>query len=332
MSLSSLKVACGQFCSSSSLTANARIVVKLIHKAIDQKVQVLFLPEAADYISRDPKHSMKLANFTHRDFISIIQKELKTLHSKDPANNLYVSVGVHEPSDTESETVNELKKVQNNQIWINAKGEIVHRYQKLHLFDINITNGPILKESNSVEPGNKIVSPFPVFGENEAATGFNIGYAICYDIRFPELCLRLRKLGANVITYPSAFTTKTGEVHWQALGRARAIDSQCYVIMAAQCGEHNVYADLTEEEKLKLPAGDQNKKRISYGNSVIFDPWGKLISESKVYDEDLSADIDSEGDYYELCTADLDLEYVEQIRKNMPLMEHRRPEVFGYEV
>ncbi|CAK7891329.1 deaminated glutathione amidase [[Candida] anglica] len=325
----SLRVACGQLCSSSNLTNNARIIKKLIHKAIAQDVEVLFLPEASDYISRDAKHSMSLANSVHNEFVSIIQNELKALHSSDK-KGIYVSIGIHEPSNSKSNTSTDLKKVQNNQIWIDNKGEILHRYQKLHLFDINITNGPILKESNSVEPGNKILDPFVV--DDSKNKDFKVGYAICYDIRFPELCLRLRKLGANIITYPSAFTTKTGEVHWQTLGKARAIDSQCFVVMAAQCGEHDVYADLTEEQKSKENELNNGKKRISYGNSVIFDPWGKLLAECKTYSDDLSEDLDSEGDYYELCVADLDLDTVNKVRTDMPLLEHRRPDVFGYEI
>lgn len=325
----SLKVAIGQLCSTSSLSINARVVKKLIHKAIEAKAEVLFLPEATDYISRDANHSMALANSTPKEFISVIQAELQKIYNGSDKEGLFVAIGVHEPSQSKSEgSKTELKKVQNNQIWIDNKGEILHRYQKLHLFDINITNGPILKESNSVEPGKEVEPPFPV----TAGSKFNVGFAICYDIRFPELALRLRKLGANIITFPSAFTTKTGEVHWQALGRARAIDSQCFVVMAAQCGEHNVYADLSEEERLKLPETDQNKKRISYGNSIIFDPWGKILTQCKTYDDDLSGDIDSDGDYYEIAFADLDIDSLENVRKNMPLMDHRRPDVFGYEV
>lgn len=321
-----LRVACGQLCSSSSLHANARIVKKIIHRAIEQKASVLFLPEASDYISRDATHSMKLATKSHADFISAIQGELRSLYSRDAQGSIHVSIEVHEPSEASSAQSDSLNKVQNNQIWIDNQGNILHRYQKLHLFDINITNGPILKESNSVEPGQKVLAPFAV----EANSDFSVGYAICYDIRFPELCLRLRKLGANIITYPSAFTTKTGEVHWQLLGRARAVDSQCYVIMAAQCGEHNVCADL--QETPNLPQSDRNKKRISYGNSVIFDPWGDLVAECKSYKEDLSKDIDDEGDYFEVCVADLDLALVKKVRKDMPIIEHRRPEVFGYDV
>ncbi|CUM55500.1 uncharacterized protein AC631_03118 [Debaryomyces fabryi] len=308
-----VRVACGQLCSSSNLLSNANIVKKLIRKAVTAKAKVLFLPEATDYIAKDATQSMQLAQTSHESFISILQKELRDLYADNGAG-LYVAVGVHEPSSSIGVNAKEnLKKVLNNQLWIDNKGEILHRYQKLHLFDINIENGPILKESNSVEPGNSVLKPFPI--NSTSLSEFIIGFATCYDIRFPELGLRLRRLGANIITYPSAFTTKTGQAHWELLGRARAVDTQCYVVMAAQCGEHNTEGD---------------KKRISYGNSIIIDPWGNKISECRKYDDELS--LDADGDYYEMCVADLDIDIVKKTRRDMPLMTHRRPDVFGYEV
>lgn len=306
-----LRVACGQLCSSSNLQHNATVVKKLIMRAVQSRVEVLFLPEACDYIAKDAKESMLLALESHQSFIAAIQEELKNVCLKNK-HELYVAVGVHEPSHSISQS-EKLSRVQNNQLWISPQGKILQRYQKLHLFDINIENGPILKESNSVEPGHAVLNPFPVNEEN--LLKFKIGFGICYDIRFPELCLRLRKLGANIITYPSAFTTKTGVDHWQALGKARALDSQCFVIMAAQCGEHKT---------------DSNKKRVSYGNSVIFDPWGNVMAQCLKFDDDL--ELDNEGDYYEMCIADIDMLVAERVRRDMPLMEHRRPDVFGYDV
>lgn len=318
----SLKIAAGQMCSSSDLAQNARVIKKLLRKAVANNVKVLFLPEAADYLSRDATHSVQLANDTHKKFILEIQQEVKELYESasgdDADKGIFVAVGVHEPAEGE----NFGKKVQNNQLWISNTGEILHRYQKLHLFDISITNGPILKESNSVEPGKAILPPFPV--NNDDYSKFNVGLAICYDIRFPELSLRLRKLGAKIITYPSAFTTKTGEAHWLELGRARAIDSQCFVVMAAQCGEHNVYADADE-----IPS-EGKKKRESYGQSVIIGPWGEVLGKGPTYLE--RGPLDGDGDYLELVEAELDLDKLEKIRTDMPVFTHRRPEIFGYEV
>lgn len=320
---SSLKIAAGQMCSSSNLSQNARVIKKLLRKAVSANVKVLFLPEATDYISRDATHSVQLADSTHLKFVLAIQEEVKSIYESasgpDSDKGIFVAVGVHEPAKGE----NSGKKVQNNQLWISNNGEILHRYQKLHLFDISITNGPILKESNSVEPGSAILPPFPV-NENEYLK-FNVGLAICYDIRFPELSLRLRKLGANIITYPSAFTTKTGEAHWLELGRARAIDSQCYVVMAAQCGEHDVYADTDESPS------EGKKKRESYGQSVIIGPWGEILAKAPTYLE-RGPKVDEDGDYLDLVEAELDLKTLEKIRTDLPVFTHRRPKIFGYEV
>lgn len=134
------------------------------------------------------------------------------------------------------------------------------------------SNGPILKESNSVEPGNQVLPPF------DTPIG-RLGSAICYDIRFPELALRLRSLGAEVLVFPSAFTVRTGAAHWEILARARAIDTQCYVIMAALTGTH-----------------DKAGKRQSYGHSIIVDPWGTVLAQAP--------DVDTEP---RIITADIDL-------------------------
>ena len=102
--------------------------------------------------------------------------------------------------------------------------------------------------------------------------------------------------------------------------------------MAAQSGEHDVNADLELQNTSGSAAPVDRKKRVSYGNSVIFDPWGNLLAQAKKFDDDVSANIDGDGDYYELIVADLDLDALETIRKDMPLLEHRRPDVFGYEI
>lgn len=318
MAATKLTIAAGQMCSSSSLAANARVATKLIDQAVAKNVKVLFLPEAADYISRDAAHSVQLAGESKEKFISVLQNHVKKIHDAASGEaedkGIFVAVGVHEPAVGD----NAGKKVRNNQLWIDNRGEIVHTYQKLHLFDINIPNGPILKELNSVEPGQEIMKPFGV--NSGEFSDFSVGLAICYDIRFGELALRLRKLGANIITFPSAFTTRTGEAHWLELGKARAIDSQCYVVMAAQCGEHDVYADVEE-------SGEGKKVRVSYGQSVIIGPWGEIVAKGDTYLKRGAGE-----DYSELVVGEIDLEYVEKIRRDLPVFTHRRPEIFGYEV
>lgn len=313
--MSTVRIAVGLMCSGSCLRTNARVVNKAIERAVAANAKVLFLPEAADYISRNPEHSLQLAERTATDFLKPIQEKIRSYHSPEKHDEgIVVAIGVHEPASGEIRG----KKVQNNQLWISTSGEIVKRYQKIHLFDVNIPNGPILKESQAVEPGSKILDPFPMGGGS--LSEFKVGLAICYDIRFPEMASRLRDKGADVLTYPSAFTTKTGEAHWKALGKVRAIDSQCYVVMAAQCGEHDVVADLSLAEALAL---DYKKRRESYGQALIVGPWGEVIAEGSTYRD--RAAVDEDGDYYEVIVADISREHLDKIRRDMPVFEHRRP-------
>lgn len=194
-------------------------------------------------------------------------------------HGLPISVGIHEPGDDPS-----TKRIKNTLVWIDEHGEITSRYQKLHMFDLDIPGGPVLKESNTTEPGHEILAPF------DSPVG-KIGAMICFDLRFPEISLALKRQNANVLLYPSAFTIKTGIAHWSTLLRARAIECEAYVIAAAQVGQHN-------------------EKRASYGHSMIVDPWGKVVAE-------LGGEAKEEP---ELIFADIDLDLVKQTRMNMPLL------------
>ena len=213
--------------------------------------------------------------------------------------SLPINVGIHEPTSPPS------KRLANTCIWIDARGEIAHRYQKLHLFDIDLRpDGPLIKESNSTEPGKKIEHPYQLEGIEGMG---KIGTLICFDLRFPEPSLVLRRLGAEVLLYPSAFTVPTGKLHWETLLRARAIETQCWIIAAAQCGRHN-------------------RKRVSYGDSIVVDPNGKIVERlSKVEDADGEKEDAREP---ELLVVDIDLGKNEAVRKSIPVQELRRTDVY----
>ncbi|ODV87316.1 hypothetical protein CANARDRAFT_26726 [[Candida] arabinofermentans NRRL YB-2248] len=292
-------VAAGQLCSSSCLKENSIKAIKLILKASALNCKVLFLPEASDYLAKNAAHSKTIVKSVQdSEFLLPIQAKLKELHAQ--GKSLCVSVGIHEPSTTSDRTKNTL-------IWLNEEGVIEQRYQKVHLFDVDIKDGPILKESQSVEPGESVLKPF------STAIG-NVGFGICYDLRFPELALRLRTLGAEILTYPSAWTMKTGP-HFQILAQSTAIFTQCYVVMPAQKGKHKTQS----EEEIARDGLILNRE--SFGHSCIIDPSGTILSQC--------SDIDQEED---ICIADIDLGKMELMRKNMPLWSQRRPDVFGYTV
>ena len=159
------------------------------------------------------------------------------------------------------------------------------RYDKIHLFDVQVSDAVGgYQESRFFEPGDEVVVAKTPFG--------NIGLMVCYDLRFPELSLMLRSKGANILTAPAAFTYTTGKLHWQLLLQARAVDSQCYVLGAAQQGWH----------------GEQ---RQTWGHAGITDSRGQLLQM-----------IGTEG--HGLVTSAFDLDEQNTIRLSMPLMQHRR--------
>lgn len=159
------------------------------------------------------------------------------------------------------------------------------RYDKIHLFDVQVGDAVGgYQESKFFEPGDQVVVAKTPFG--------NIGLMVCYDLRFPELTLTLRQQGANILTAPAAFTYTTGQLHWQLLLQARAMDSQCYVLGAAQQGWH----------------GEQ---RQTWGHAGIADSRGRLLQS-----------IETEG--HGLITSEFDLETQNKLRLAMPLMQHRK--------
>ena len=232
---------------------------------------MVFLPEASDYIGSSPDETKSLCRSVHESaFAKGLQEDAKK-------HSIAIAVGVHEPSDDKDS-----KRLKNTSLWIDDQGQISQRYQKVHLFDLDVEDGPKMKESNIMEPGREILTPFPtVLGK--------VGCMICFDLRFPEIALSLKRQGADVLLYPSAFTPETGKVHWHTLLKARAIETQCFVIAAAQVGAHN-------------------EKRSSYGHSIAIGPWGEVIAELG----------EEKKDEPEVLIVEIDLERIKTVRKGMP--------------
>ncbi|KAF2131641.1 nitrilase [Dothidotthia symphoricarpi CBS 119687] len=275
--------AIGQTRSTASPARNLAQCQSLVKKASLAGASALFLPEACDYMAPDTATSLSLCQPVEKsEFVLGLQASAREY-------NIAINVGIHEPADG--------KKVKNTLLWIDEKGAITQRYQKLHLLEMDIKNGVTLKEENSVERGAKIVDPFPT------AVGI-LGLQICFDMRFSEPALALRARGAQILTYPSAFTVPTGKAgHWEILLRARAIETQSYVIAAGQVGAH-----------------DDEGKRESYGHSMIIDPWGKVIAKMD------GAESEGGNEEGEIAFAEIDIDYVEQIRQEITLK--RRTDVY----
>lgn len=175
----------------------------------------------------------------------------------------------------------------NTSVLVQPNGEATAVYRKLHLFDVEV-GGRRYRESDAAQPGDEIVVGF--------AHGQTIGMSICYDLRFPELYRRLALDGASIVAVPAAFTAATGRDHWEPLLRARAIENQCFVVAANQVGTH---ANGT----------------VSYGRSMIVDPWGIVQAQAP----------DAPG----VVLADLDLASLAATRRRLPALTHRRADVYG---
>jgi predicted amidohydrolase len=157
------------------------------------------------------------------------------------------------------------EKAANRGFLIDPKGDIAARYDKIHMFDVDLGNGESYRESNSYRAGEIAVTGDLPWGR--------IGLTICYDLRFPALYRALAEAGATMLAIPSAFTQKTGEAHWHVLMRARAIENTCFVLAAAQGGKHE-------------------NGRETFGHSLIVDPWGRILAEGGAEPGVVMAEID----------------------------------------
>jgi predicted amidohydrolase len=143
-------------------------------------------------------------------------------------------------------------KAANRSFLIDRKGDIVARYDKIHMFDVDLADGESYRESNSYRPGEIAVATDLPWGR--------LGLTVCYDLRFPALYRALAEAGSSFLAIPSAFTRQTGEAHWHVLNRARAIENGAYVLAAAQGGKHE-------------------NGRETFGHSLVVDPWGRVVAE-----------------------------------------------------
>jgi len=173
----------------------------------------------------------------------------------------------------------------NTSVLLGPQGDILATYRKMHLFDVDLAQGPSYRESRVIKGGTELaVAPLP-------GSPWTAGLAICYDLRFPELFRALTAQGADLLLLPAAFTLTTGRDHWEVLVRARAIENLAYVIAPAQWGQHS-------------------PGRRSYGRALIVDPWGLILAQAP----------DGEGVIY----ARLDHERLKKLRRELPCLNHRR--------
>lgn len=259
-------------------------VETLIKRAKEQNASFVFLPECCDFVGEYREQTLEMSE-------PLTGQTMKQYQSLAREYKVWLSLGgIHESILDENQCKTD--KVYNSHVILNDCGELVAVYRKLHLYDVE-TPEFVFQESKVVQPGNQLIPPI------DTPIG-RIGLQICYDIRFAECSLLLRKGGAQVLTYPAAFAYNTGKSHWDSLLRARAIENQCFVLAPAHVGWHN-------------------KKRRSWGHAMAVGPWGNVLA-------------DLETNPLDVTTVELDLSTIQPIRDNIPCFKHRRDDIYSLSV
>lgn len=249
---------------------------EIISNARKAGAEIAFLPECFDMLCESRQETLSNLEPLNGSLITRYRQLASKL-------GIWLSLGgLHEKVEGE-------EKAKNAHIVIDNQGNIVSVYHKIHLFNLDIPGVVRLIESEFSIPGDKLVL-------SKGSPVGTIGLGICYDVRFPQMAISYAASGADVLTYPSSFTVTTGMDHWEILLRSRAIETQCYVIAAAQTGVHN-------------------KKRSSFGHAMIIDPWGAIIAQC------------SEGEGFALGI--IDPKVIVNSRSKLPIWSDRRTDIYG---
>ena len=269
------RIAVGQMCASSDVEKNFEVVADLCSQAKDRGCAMLFLPECFAFIGVKGADALAVMEPLDGPLLGRY-RELAAKH------RLWLSLGGFPETGPDRGD-----RRFNAHVIVDASGEIRASYRKIHLFDVDMgdVNGPVLMESRTAAAGETLVTCDSPAGK--------LGLTVCYDLRFPEMFARLRyELGCEMMLVPSAFTKPTGQAHWETLLRARAIETQSYVVAAAQAGTHS-------------------EGRASHGHAMVVDPWGKVVAEL-------------DGEETGIAVADVDLGYLKDVRSRIPVETHRR--------
>ena len=268
----SLKATAVQMASGPNVSANLFEIERIVAAAVDEGSNLIVLPENFAFMGQNCSDMLEIQEKQGEGCLHSFLSDLARKHG------IWL-VGGTIPMSTADEN-----KVRAACLVFNDKGELAGRYDKMHLFDVRLLDvEEQYNESNVIEPGD---TPLVV----ETPYG-NIGIAVCYDLRFPELFRSMLSGKPDIFAIPSAFTAATGKAHWEPLVRARAIENLCYVIAAAQGGYHV-------------------SGRETHGHSMIVDPWGTVLAQVP------------RGSGY--VTSKLDIELLHTTRRNFPSLDHRR--------
>ena len=237
-----LSIACLQYSSTENEKHTLETIKDLINKALACEAELITLPECATSLQKNSIRTREFAKTEDENFSLYSLRELAKL------NSIFILIG--------SLPIKENDKLVNRSFLVGPRGDVLYKYDKIHLYDVNLPNGDVFKESDTYKSGNKAI--IAKIKKNK----IKIGLTICYDLRFPNLYQDLAVNGAEIIVVPSAFSNLTGPVHWHTLLKARAIETGSFIVAPAQTGSHDC-------------------GRTSYGHSLIISPWGKVLKDAK---------------------------------------------------
>lgn len=257
--------------------ANARVMADAVAAAAAGGAAMVFTPEMSGLVDR--KRDRAMAHVVREDE----DRVLSAVREAAARAGIWVAIG-------SLAIAREDGRWANRAFVIDAAGNIAARYDKIHMFDVDLATGESWRESNAYAAGDRVVTVETPLGR--------LGLAICYDIRFPALFEALGRRKCDVIAIPAAFTVPTGMAHWHLLQRARAVEASAFVIAAAQCGRHE-------------------DGRETYGHSLVVDPWGEVLL-------DMGGAGDGQPGHARLAFADLDPARIAEVRGQLPSLANRR--------
>ena len=272
-----MKAALLQLCSGDDPAANLDVVRAMIEEAADKGAEFVLTPEVTNCVSGSRTHQQEVLQPEAEDRI------LKGLRAVAAARGIWLLIG-----SLGIKTGDPDGRFANRSFLIGPDGVVRARYDKIHMFDVQVTPEETFRESEAYRPGSEAVVARTPFGA--------VGMSVCYDIRFPALYQALARAGARILTIPAAFSPVTGAAHWESLLRARAIETGCHVLAPAQTGSHAV---------------TRGRPRNTYGHSMAISPWGEVL-----------LDAGTEPGVY---LFDLDEGAADEARRRVPSLANARP-------
>ncbi|MGI9391890.1 MAG: carbon-nitrogen hydrolase family protein [Boseongicola sp.] len=271
-----MRVGLIQLNSSDDPISNISSTCELVQNAAAQGAEFILTPEVTNCVSASRTRQAEVLVAEGDD------QTLASLRAEAKRNGVWILIGSLALSDPSGDG-----RSVNRSFLISPSGNIDARYDKMHMFDVTISESESYRESAGYRPGSSAVLA--------EVAGVAVGLTVCYDLRFPYLYRSLAQAGAQIITIPSAFAPETGAAHWEVLLRARAIETGSFVLAPAQCGNHSA---------------TRGKSRQTYGHSMAVDPWGAILVDG--------------GEFPGATLVDLDLKAVDDARRRIPSLTHDR--------